>query len=94
MKVKKLPDKSITETIKMIDVEGEAFGTGTLMEILNALDGKDGFFTAIHIYNEKIRKKLGKMKVIKTNIRGGSSPGVKFEEFKKIIEDIYYEEDK
>lgn len=61
-----------------------------LVSMIDSLGDTDGFFTAVMIRNLKLKKYLEDKKVIVTNVRGGSFPGPKFDNFQKRLTKLTY----
>jgi len=95
MKMKKLPDGKRTTTYRRIEIDGHVFDAEELEDLLwYGLDGTDGCFTAVNIHGKELREILEKLKIIRTNIRGGSYRGQNYEEAKELFHKAMYEDDK
>lgn len=72
-----------------ITVDGVDFKYSEIIDFIDDLEYTSYFFKVIVIYNRELREKLERLGVIETNIRGGSARGPNYENFAKIINDIY-----
>lgn len=62
-----------------------------LDEIMDALEGTDGVFSAIVIKNKKVKLFLEKHEIIETRNSGSSAKGKNYDLFRNIFIDILYE---
>ena len=88
--VSEIEVREVKEMIKFIKIDGIDYEAVELMGIIDALEGKDGFFTGVVINCGTLRDSLEQMKVISTNIRGSSCPSTNYKDFRGMLANRIY----
>ena len=97
MEMKKLPDKveQVTETTRMITIDGEEFDADFLEGLLwEGLAGTDGCFESVGINPKSVADKLVKIGIAREDGHRNYYRGPKYEEAKILFHKAMYESEK
>jgi hypothetical protein len=81
----KFIDKKVTVQRRYVDLNGSLFNFNEVIEVLEGLNGTDGYFTFIVIQNSKLQAELARRGAIKVNAKGAAYMGSNFDKFFKAV---------